>query len=110
MTRIIPIVAGLAIVAVLVAFNTTYTVNFHELAIRTRFGKPAGVVDEPGLHLKAPFFIDSVSKLDTRLQLIESPLETVAGATRNGTAELCQAIMRRLDEIEAEQRAAEPLG
>ena len=48
MTRIIPIVAGLAIVAVLVAFNTTYTVNFHELAIRTRFGKPAGVVDEPG--------------------------------------------------------------
>ena len=91
MTRIIPIVAGLAIVAVLVAFNTTYTVNFHELAIRTRFGKPAGVVDEPGLHLKAPFFIDSVSKLDTRLQLIESPLETVL--TRDGQQVVVQAFL-----------------
>ena len=38
----------------------------------------------------------------------KGPVFRVSGATRTGTAELCQAIMRRLDEIEAEQRAAAP--
>ena len=40
----------------------------------------------------------------------KGPVYRISGATRNGTAELCQAIMRRLDEIEAEQRSAEPPG
>jgi hypothetical protein len=51
----------------------------------------AGVVAEPGLHLKAPFFIDQVTRLDTRQQLIESPLETVL--TRDGQQVLVQAFM-----------------
>ena len=38
----------------------------------------------------------------------KGPVFRISGATRTGTAELCQAIMRRLDEIEAEQRAAAP--
>jgi membrane protease subunit HflC len=91
MNRTIGIVVGALIVLVLVLYNTTYTVNFHELAIVTRFGKPAGVVREPGLHLKAPFFIDQVTRLDTRQQLIESPLETVL--TRDGQQVLVQAYM-----------------
>jgi membrane protease subunit HflC len=74
-----------------VLYNTTYTVNFHEIAVVTRFGKPAGVVREPGLHFKAPFFIDQVTRLDTRQQLIESPLETVQ--TRDGQQVLVQAFM-----------------
>lgn len=81
MNRTFAIFLGLLILAVLVLFNTTYTVNFHELAVKTRFGRPAGIVGE-GLHLKLPFFIDRVSKLDTRMQLVESPLETVL--TRDG--------------------------
>jgi GTP-binding protein len=40
----------------------------------------------------------------------KGPVFRISGATRTGTAELCQAIMRRLDEIEAEQRAAAPAG
>ena len=40
----------------------------------------------------------------------KGPVHRISGATRTGTAELCQAIMRRLDEIEAEQRAADPAG
>ena len=55
MNRTIGIVVGALIVLVLVLYNTTYTVNFHEIAIVTRFGKPAGVITEPGLHMKAPF-------------------------------------------------------
>ena len=77
MHRSIAIVIGILIVLILVGFNTTYSVNFHEVAIKTRFGKPVEVVREPGLHFKAPFFIDRITKLDTRKQLIDSPLETV---------------------------------
>jgi membrane protease subunit HflC len=68
---------GIAIVLVLVLYSTTYTVNFHEFAIRTRFGVPAGVEREAGLHFKFPFFVDSVTKIDRRLQFAESPLQTV---------------------------------
>ena len=39
----------------------------------------------------------------------KGPVYRISGATRTGTAELSQAIMRRLDEIEAEQRAAAPV-
>jgi membrane protease subunit HflC len=91
MNRTIGIAVSALIVLVLVLYNTTYTVNFHEIAIVTRFGKPAGVVREPGLHFKAPFFIDQVTRLDTRQQLIESPLETVL--TRDGQQVLVQAYM-----------------
>jgi membrane protease subunit HflC len=89
--RTLPIVTGAVIVAVLLLFNTTYTVNYHEVVVATRFGKPAGVVREPGLHLKAPFFIDSVTKFDTRQQLSESNLETVL--TKDGQQVVVKAFM-----------------
>jgi membrane protease subunit HflC len=96
----ISIIVGAVIVLVLVLYNTTYTVNFHEIAVVTRFAKPEAVVTTPGLHYKAPFFIDQVTRLDTRLQLIESPLETVL--TKDGQQVVVQAYMMwRIDEAEA---------
>ena len=83
------IALGLAIAAVLVLYSTTYTVSFHEMAIRTRFGKPAGVEREPGLHFKWPFFVDSVTKIDRRKQFAESPL--VQTLTRDGLQVVVQA-------------------
>ena len=91
MSKTITITIGILISLVLIMFNTTFTVNFHEVAVKTRLGRPVGIVRDPGLHLKAPFFIDTVSKLDTRLQLIESPLETVK--TADGQIVLVQAFM-----------------
>lgn len=91
MMRRVPIFIAFVIGLVLVLFNTTYTVNFHEIAVLTRFGKPAGVQREAGLHLKAPLFIDQVTRIDTRLQLIESPLETVL--TKDGQQVLVQAFL-----------------
>ncbi|MSQ90027.1 MAG: hypothetical protein EXS01_01350 [Phycisphaerales bacterium] len=91
MIRKIPIAVASLIVLVLVLFNTTYTVNFHEIAVLTRFGKPAGIQRDAGLHLKAPLFIDQVAKLDARLQFIESPLETVL--TKDGQQVLVQAYL-----------------
>jgi len=92
MTRPLTIAIGALLVLVLVLFNVTYTVNFHELAVKTRFGQPAGVVRDPGLHLKMPFFIDQVNRLDTRLQFVESPLETVL--TREGQQVVLQAYLQ----------------
>lgn len=80
MSRTLPIAIGAILLLVLVLFNTTYTVRFYELAVRTRFGKPQLVERDPGLHFKAPFFVDQVTKLDRRLQLVDSPLETVMTA------------------------------
>lgn len=91
MIRRIPIIIAIAITAVLILFNTTYTVNFHEIAVLTRFGKPAGIERDAGLHLKAPLFIDQVTRIDTRLQFIESPLETVL--TKDGQQVLVQAYL-----------------
>ena len=85
------IALGLAIVAVLVLYSTTYTVNFHEIAIQTRFGKPAGVEREAGLHFKVPFFVDSVTKIDRRKQFVESPL--VQTSTRDGLQVMVQAYL-----------------
>lgn len=91
MRRRIPVIIGLSLIGILVLFNTTYTVSQHEIAIVSRLGRPADVQAEPGLHVKAPLFIDQVTKLDTRLQLIESPLETVL--TRDGQQVVVQAFL-----------------
>ncbi|MGA1223080.1 MAG: SPFH domain-containing protein [Phycisphaerales bacterium] len=85
------IALGLAILAVLVLYSTTFTVNFHEIAIQTRFGKPAGVEREAGLHFKMPFFIDSVTKIDRRKQFVESPL--VQASTSDGLQVMVQAYL-----------------
>tara|TARA_B100000900_G_scaffold366810_1_gene342904 strand:- start:67 stop:999 length:933 start_codon:yes stop_codon:yes gene_type:complete len=80
MNRTITATVAGTIVLVLILFNTTFTVNFHELAVSTRLGREAGIVRDPGLHFKLPFFIDTVAKLDTRSQLVRSPLVTVQTA------------------------------
>ena len=82
MSKTITAVVAILLVFVLILFNTTFTVNFHEVAIKTRLGRPAGIIREPGLHFKLPFFIDSVAKLDTRQQFVKSPIKTVQ--TRDG--------------------------
>jgi membrane protease subunit HflC len=55
----------------------TYTVSFHEVGIHSRFGETSedSIVREPGLHVRLPFFADSVAILDTRLKIYQSPLE-----------------------------------
>ncbi|MDE0888303.1 MAG: SPFH domain-containing protein [Phycisphaerales bacterium] len=91
MSKTITAVVALLLVFVLILFNTTFTVNFHEVAIKTRLGRPAGIIREPGLHFKLPFFIDSVAKLDTRQQFVKSPIKTVQ--TRDGQQVMVQAFM-----------------
>ena len=76
MKRPIVIVAGIALLLILLAFSMTYTVSFHEVGIRSRFGQTNenSVVREAGLHFRLPFFADSVTLLDTRMKIHQSPM------------------------------------
>ena len=77
MRRPIVIVAGIALLFILVMFSMTYTVSFHEVGIKSRFGQTSdnSIVRESGLHFRLPFFADSVTLLDTRLKIYQSPME-----------------------------------
>ena len=77
MRRPIVIVAGIALLLILVLFSMTYTVSFHEVGIKSRFGQTSNnsIIRDSGLHFRLPFFADSVTLLDTRLKIYQSPME-----------------------------------
>lgn len=82
MKKTIAVVVGVMLVVMLVVFTSTYTVRYNQVAIKTRFGKisDSSVQTEPGLHFRLPLFAEKVITFDTRMQLLESPLKTVATA------------------------------
>jgi len=74
--RPILVIATVAAAAAYLVASSLYVVSEGEQALVVRLGAPVGVVDHPGLKLKAPF-IDSVYVYDTRLQLLEPPPEQI---------------------------------
>ena len=66
----------LAALAVYLLASSLYIVGEGQQALLTRFGAFAGVEKTPGLKLKAPL-IDTVYLYDTRLLLLEPPVEQV---------------------------------
>ncbi|MEM7229949.1 MAG: SPFH domain-containing protein [Planctomycetota bacterium] len=82
MSKLIATIVGLILLLVLVLFSTTYTVPFTGVAIQSRFGETNddSVKREPGLKFRLPVFADKITMYDTRLRLIESPIETVKTA------------------------------
>ncbi|MDP7070036.1 MAG: SPFH domain-containing protein [Phycisphaerales bacterium] len=76
------IIVGLVILGVLAIFSMTFTVSFNQVAVQSRFGKvdESSIIRTPGLHFRLPFFADSVHLFDTRLQILESPLENIQTA------------------------------
>ncbi len=58
---------GIGIVVVLIVFNAvTYTIPETHQVVITQFGRPIGVVKEPGLHFKKPL-VQQVNYFDRRL-------------------------------------------
>lgn len=70
------VLAGLFVLAIL-AFMFTYTVRFTERAVVTTFGRAdeTDVVREPGLKLRWPYPVQSVTKYDTRQRFHEMRAE-----------------------------------
>jgi len=79
MKKYAAVIVGVIILAVLLIFSMTYSVSFNEVGIRSRFGKisDSSIIREPGLHFRMPFFADRVDTLDTRVQLVETPMDNL---------------------------------
>jgi len=68
-----PLLAVLFVLAV-IAFAFTYTVRFTEKAVVTTFGRAGenAVIAEPGLKFKWPYPIQTVTKYDTRIRVLQT--------------------------------------
>jgi len=72
MKRSIPsIIAGVALVSILVLYMITFQVRFSEVAVVRTFGKATeqDVISEPGLCWKWPWPIQKVTKFDNRIHV-----------------------------------------
>jgi modulator of FtsH protease HflC len=93
---------GLALVAVLIlvlAAGSLFTVGQTEQALVLRFGDPVagrGLVSEPGLHFKIPF-IENVVLLDKRILDVETPTQEVL-ASDNTRVEVDSFLKYRIDD------------
>jgi len=69
---------ALLFVAAVIAFAFSYTVRFTESAVVTTFGRAGedAVVSEPGLKFKWPYPIQSVTKYDSRLRVLQTRSQT----------------------------------
>jgi len=77
MNRVIEFVAAIVLVlAALLGLSSIYTVGMTEQALLLQFGKPVGVVTEPGLHTKLPF-VQNVQYLPKILLNLDAPPEEV---------------------------------
>lgn len=75
---------GLAALVVWWLSTGLFTVDQSEHAIVTRFGRPLPGVREAGLHLKAPWPIDAVTRLDARVLVFDmEPIEMLTADKKN---------------------------
>ena len=63
-------IVGVAVIFVLTLM--VYTVDTTEYAVVTQFGNPVAVLDEAGLNIKLPDPIQSLQKLDKRVQVYQA--------------------------------------
>jgi membrane protease subunit HflC len=68
--------AAIALLALIVAYASLFTVYQTDQAIVVQFGEPIRVVTEPGLHFKVPFF-QSVITVDKRILDLENSAQEV---------------------------------
>ncbi|MAO23225.1 MAG: hypothetical protein CMJ35_09520 [Phycisphaerae bacterium] len=77
----IPVFA-LIFTVIILLFSASYTVRFTETAVKTTFGSANedSIIDEPGLKPKWPYPIQSVTKYDKRMRIVQTRSETVQTA------------------------------
>ena len=73
-SRIIQVLLGVIVLVVVVGSLTLYTVDAREYGLVTRFGEPVAKRDQPGAYFKWPSPIESVYRVDRRLQVYMTPL------------------------------------
>lgn len=78
MQKILRPLLAVLFVAAIVAFAFSYTVRFTESAVVTTFGRAGenAVITEPGLKFKWPYPIQSVTKYDNRMRVLQTRSQT----------------------------------
>jgi membrane protease subunit HflC len=66
----------IAAAALIIGYSSLFTVYQTQQALVVRLGQPVRVVNDPGLHVKAPF-IDNVIAIDKRILDLEAPAQEV---------------------------------
>jgi len=67
---------ALAIIAVLAAYGSLFTVYQTKQALVVRFGEPVRIIKEPGLHVKYPL-VETVVQVDNRILDLENAAQEV---------------------------------
>src|SRR5262249_16816071 len=106
------------VVLVLWAQSAFYTVDQAEFGYITRFGDPTVIYDgatSAGLHVKLPWPIDSVQRVDRRLQVFDlPPTETLTrdrkGRTVDKTIAVDAFVCRRVPDAAAADRFIRTVG
>jgi membrane protease subunit HflC len=76
MSRIVMILIGVLVVAIVITDLSFFTVAQTEIVLITQFGQPVRVIDNPGLQAKIPF-VQTAIPFDRRLLDYDSPQEEV---------------------------------
>ena len=74
-SRTLGLLAGFAVVVLIVVYTVFFTVSQTEIGLLLQFGKPVTVIDHPGLHYKLPW--QNVVIYDRRILDLEPPPEEV---------------------------------
>lgn len=106
MRRVQILIVSAVFVLMLVGFTATYTVRFTEKGVLTTFGKAteADVKKEAGLYFKWPYPIQSVTKYDTRLRVLNIKLEQQQTADNTSITVESYATWRVSDPLKFFQR------
>jgi membrane protease subunit HflC len=67
---------AVAVILVVAAYGSLFTVNQTKQALVVRLGEPVRVITEPGLHVKIPF-LDTVIPIDNRILDLENAAQEV---------------------------------
>ena len=80
--KLVLIVAVIAVIVIAISSTCWYTVEEKQSAVVTTFGKVTSIVEEAGMHFKAPFGIQQVRKVNVNvIQKVEIGFKTENGTT-----------------------------
>lgn len=81
--NLLTVVVSTLLAAIFVLILFVFQVRQSEVAVVTRFGKPVRTQSEPGAFFRLPPGIESVYKLDQRIQSLEDPFTETLTADNN---------------------------
>lgn len=93
----------LGLVGVLLAAGVPFVVDATQCAVRTRFGRPVEVIQQPGLHFKLPL-VDEVTRLDARLLYFDPPTAEFLTEDKKNVVISCFVVWRIEDPLRFMQK------